>query len=165
MAAATIHYAAKMAQTTDMDVCLEDTSLRKEEYLKEETPRWIWFCLVLWRLHCDLVLPTMVGELDSFLGRSTGNGSGSSSGFQKASEARREGKKSEGKKCEEFVALPRVPGKAMTDHRQRHEGEHRSMMDWVSQKPFMGDRKVSALVALLAFAVSLVRLMVELARS
>lgn len=89
-----------------MDVCLEDTSSRKEEYLRKETPRWIAFCLILLRLHYDLVLSTMVGELGPFLGRSTSNGSGSSSGFQKASEARLKGKK-----CEEFVVLPRVPGR------------------------------------------------------
>jgi len=50
------------------------------------------------------------------------------------------------KKSDVLVALPRLPGKAMTDHRQKHVLEHRAMMAWVSRKPFMGDKKVSSLV-------------------
>lgn len=85
-----------------------------------------------------------MGELGPFLGRSTSNGSGSSSGLQIASGARREAKK-----CEEFVALPRVPGKAITGHRQQHEAEHRTMIGWVSKKPFIGDKEVSVIAPIL----------------
>lgn len=53
----------------------------------------------------------------------------------------------------------------MTGHRQRHEGEHRTMMGWVCKKPFMGDRKVSALVLAVESVSGPVRLMADLVMS